>query len=155
MKRLMSVFILAVLLVSCSSDDDADVYQGILGEWKLIQANVENPIDVNGDGVAETDLMEEIPCFTGTSEFLADGTFSQSFAQLEITEVNGEPTYGCNGFSTNSGIYELNGNQLKLTIDGPEPEVSVHTILIDGDILKTTLPDLGDLGDVELVYRRQ
>ncbi len=155
MKRLMSVFILAVLLVSCSSDDDANDYKGIVGEWNLIQANPENPIDVDGDGLADSNLMAEIPCFSGSSLFREDGTFSQSFSQLEQTEVNGVFTYGCNGFSINTGTYVLNGNQLTLTIDGPEPTTSITTILLDGDILKATLPDFGDLGDVELVYRRQ
>lgn len=151
----MSVFILAVLLVSCSSDDDAEIYQGIVGQWTLIKANVENPIDVNGDGTADPDFMKELDCFTGTAAFREDETFTQTFAKIEEIEVNGVFITGCNGFTTNTGTYVLTGNQLTLIIDGPEPTTSVTTILIDGDVLKASLVDFGDLGDVELVYRRQ
>lgn len=150
----MSVLVLAVLLASCSSDDDSTVQTGIVGKWTLMEANVENPVDLNGDGTANPNIMRELECFSGTLMFRDDGTFKQTFAKIEEVEVNGVFTYDCDGEVTNTGSYELDGDQLTLITDGPEPTTSVTTISLNGNILMGILPDYGNLGDVQLVYSR-
>ena len=52
--------------ISCAKDDDNNVGENqayldeLLGRYELRAAYLENPIDLNGDGVAGTDLFQEI-----------------------------------------------------------------------------------------------
>ncbi|MDC8002100.1 lipocalin family protein [Aequorivita todarodis] len=155
MKRLMSVLLIAILFASCSSDDDNnDPPQAtIVGAWTLTEANVEIPMDLNGDGTADRNFMNEVPCFVGTVAFTGNGTFSQTFSTLEEVVVNGQTTYTCNGTTATTGTYTLNGNQLTTTTDEPDPVTTTTTINLSGNTLKATI-EFGNFGDVELVYSR-
>lgn len=156
MKRLMSVLFIAILFVSCSSDDDNNdpAETSIVGAWTLTEANVEVPMDLNGDGTADRNFMNEVPCFEGTVSFTGTGTFAQTFSTLELEVVNGETVYGCNGTTATAGTYTLNGNQLTTTTnDSNNPETTTTTISLNGNTLKATI-EFGNFGDVELVYNR-
>ncbi len=155
MKRLMSVLFIAILFASCSSDDDDSSSENRLeGSWTLTQANLGAPIDFNNDGTADPNFINEVPCFTGDITFKADGTFTQNFSKVEAEELNGEIMYICNGTLTNSGTYELNGDQLTTTVDtATGPEVTTTTITLNNDILKATF-DYQEYGDIEFVYQK-
>lgn len=147
MKRLVSILFIAILFASCSSDDDSPSQKSIVGAWILAEANVENAIDINGDGSADRNFLKEVPCFVGTLAFTGDGNFSQTFS--EVASV----TFECIGTVANSGTYTLNGDQLTTTISGPEPTTETRTVDLNGNTLKSTF-EIGSLGDVELVYKR-
>lgn len=154
MKNLMSVLFIAILFASCSSDDDNNTPEPtIVGAWTLTEANVENPMDLNGDGTADPDFMKEVPCFVGTLAFTGDGNFSQTFSSLEVEEIDGKTSVECNGTTATTGTYTLNGNQLTITTVGPEPTTETRTIDLNGNTLKGSI-ELGDFGNVELVYNR-
>lgn len=154
MKRLMSILFIAVMFAACSSDDDGNTPETtIVGAWTLTEANVEIPMDLNGDGTADRNFMNEIPCFEGTIAFAANGTFSQTFSMIEEVVVNGQTTYTCNGTATTTGTYVLSGNQLTTTTDEPEPTTTTTTINLSANTLKATI-EFGNFGDVELVYSR-
>ncbi|OAD91785.1 hypothetical protein A7A78_11060 [Aequorivita soesokkakensis] len=73
---------------------------------------------------------------------------------MEAEELNGEIMYICNGTLTNSGTYELNGDQLTTTVDtATGPEVTTTTITLNNDILKATF-DYQEYGDIEFVYQK-
>lgn len=66
MRRLIAVFGLLFLAVACTNDED--IYNPIepftiVGSWKMVSIEVVTPIDLNGDGIAGTDLMEESNCY--------------------------------------------------------------------------------------------
>lgn len=153
MKRLMSVLFIAILFASCSSDDDSSFANSIVGVWTLTEANLELPQDFNNDGTVDSNFKNEVPCFESTTAFTADGTYTQSFSNVEAVELNGETTYVCNGSTNTSGTYVLDGNQLTTTTSGSTPEVTTTTIDLSGNTLKATLP-FGIYGDVEFVYTR-
>lgn len=153
MKRLMSVLFIAILFASCSSDDDSSSENSIVGAWTLTEANLEVPQDFNNDGTADRNFKNEVPCFEGTVAFTADGTFTQSFSNVEPVELNGETIYVCNGSTNTSGTYMLDGNQLTTTTTGTTPDITTTTINLSGNTLKATFP-VGAFGNVELVYNR-
>ncbi len=154
MKQLMSILFIAILFASCSSDDDNDTSETtIVGAWTLTEANVEIPMDLNGDGTADRNFMNEVPCFVGTIAFTGNGTYSQTFSILEEVIVNGQTTYTCNGTTATTGTYTLIGNQLTTITNEPDPTTTTTMVDLNGNTLKATI-EFGNFGDVELVYSR-
>jgi hypothetical protein len=79
MKRLkyLSVLVLSlVVLNSCSSDDDTgDGGSTIAGSWKITSFSFSNNYDLNNDGVALSNVLEETGCNEGDRLlFNADGS---------------------------------------------------------------------------------
>ncbi len=78
------VFAALSLFTSCSKDDDSvdsspnndgQVAFTIDGTWKLTSFNTTTPLDLNGDGVAEANIIAEANCYTNeTIVFNADST---------------------------------------------------------------------------------
>jgi len=74
MKKIISLFSL-VLILSCSSDDDnpevvnQEYLDQLLGTYELKAAYLENPTDLNGDGIEGTNFYEEIE-YCGFTLFL-------------------------------------------------------------------------------------
>ncbi len=154
MKRLMSVLFIAILFASCSSDDDNNPQEAsLVGAWTLVELNAENPKDFNNDGTADRNIMNEITCIKGNASFTADGNFLMTLSKVEEEEINGIVIYNCNGNLVNSGTYTLNGDQLTVTINGPEPETSTTTINLSGNTISVSMA-AGDLGTVEFVLKR-
>ena len=154
MKLLMIALFTTIMLASCSSDDDTNVSENkIVGAWTLTEANVEIPMDLNGDGTADRNFMNEVPCFVGTLSFTENGTYSQTFSVLEEVVVNGQTFYTCNGTTATTGTYTLVGDQLTTTTNEPEPVTTTTSVILDGNTLKATF-QFGNFGDVELVYSR-
>lgn len=154
MKRIMIALFTTVLLASCSSDDDnANAQDAIVGSWTLIEANSQFPIDLNNDGTADPNFMIEVPCFKGSISFTDTARFSRTFSMIQIEEINGVPTFTCDGNEVLTGTYEIVGSQIKLTIDGPEPTIASYAYVLEGDILKFTMP-FGDFGNIEMVTKR-
>ncbi len=115
----MSVLFVAILIASCSSDDDNSSNAAIVGSWTLVELNAENPRDYNNDGTVDRNVMNEIPCYEGHSSFTADGNYLLSLSKVEEEEINGVIVFSCNGNLIDSGTYELNGNQLTTTTNSP------------------------------------
>ena len=155
MKRLMSVLFIAILFASCSSDDDSSSSENRLeGSWTLTQANLGAPVDFNNDGTADPNFIVEVPCFEGDITFEANGNFTQNFSEVDIQQVNGETVVVCTGTLTNSGTYELNGNQLTTTVNtATGPEVTTTTINLENNILKASF-EYQQFGTIEFVYQR-
>lgn len=90
-KIVLSLFCLCML--SCSSDDDANVDNtpAIIGTWVISQFNVENDtFDLNNDGTESNNLVSESGCYQGeTMIFNANGTGSITYTtDLELTLTN-------------------------------------------------------------------
>lgn len=153
MKRFMSVLIIAIVLTACSSNDDSKSEASIVGSWKLVELNAALPIDLNNDGTAERNIMDEIPCFEGNASFTASGNYFLTLSNVEPEEVNGEFVFGCNGSTVNSGTYSLDGDQFTTNPDDPETEGSTTTIELTNESLKTSMI-IGDFGTVEFVFLR-
>lgn len=94
----LTVFTALSLFTSCSKDDDSsdsdvEVSFTIDGTWKLTSFNTTTPLDLNGDGVSEVNIIAEANCYTNeTVVFNADNTGvikSTSYADIEAVLETG------------------------------------------------------------------
>lgn len=157
MKKLQIVFTLfafAFLFFSCSSDDNApppDDDSAAVGIWILTALNINPPQDLDMDGNASGNLLDELPCATGTITIDQDGSWSSTIQNLSITSITGGLfEINCSGSSTqSSGAWLLQGNQLTLFRD-----FSSVLFTLDGDTLTNNSNE--DLpGFQSEVYERQ
>lgn len=153
MKGFISLFFIAILFVSCSSDDNKNTKPNIVGSWTLTALNAAIPIDLNNDGTANRNIMNEISCFEGHGSFTADGNYLLTLSQVENTETNGVMVFDCMGSIVNTGKYTLEGDQLTTIPDNPDEATTTTTIYLNNDTLKTSM-DAGDFGRIEFVLRR-
>ncbi|MEZ4802472.1 MAG: hypothetical protein R2797_06835 [Gelidibacter sp.] len=81
----------ALAFTSCSSDDDNNSSVSLVGTWKLTAWNSTTGYDINNDGTANTNLLEEFNCYNNeTVVFSSNNTAvanSTSYADItaEIT----------------------------------------------------------------------
>jgi hypothetical protein len=76
-------------LGNCMGDDNEPADVEVPGTWKLTAWNVAEATDVNNDGTASTNVLDEIDCYEDeTIVFSADNTgviMSTSYAELSLT----------------------------------------------------------------------
>lgn len=110
---------LTCLLFSCSSDDNGDVDpepSPAIGSWRLVELNINPPQDIDMDGNTTSNILDELPCATGTITISEDGTWDSTIENLSITPITGDLfIIDCAGNVTrSSGNWLLQGNQLTL-----------------------------------------
>ena len=157
MKKIRIVLPLLTLLfflVSCSSDDNGGGEMEpspALGTWNLVELNINPPQDIDMDGNTTSNILDELPCATGSIIIDEDGTWSSTIENLSITTITGGLfNIRCSGTSTQStGNWLLQGNQLTLFRD-----FSSVLFTLDGDtITNNSAEDLP--GFQSEVYQRQ
>ena len=67
-RKFLSILFLAITIVSCSKED-MDNDTDLNGEWKLIAINLTTPIDLDADGIVDTNLIDVAPIIDGELEF--------------------------------------------------------------------------------------
>ncbi|MDH7445405.1 lipocalin family protein [Aquimarina sp. 2201CG14-23] len=151
---------IALFFTSCSSDDDNGgdpTTISIVGTWQLTSASGVLPVDLNMDGMASTNLLEELPCFEDTITVSDDNTYSQDVTEITVNVDTSGPlpvvTAECTGNTlTETGTWSLDGDELTFTPTG----MNVNTVTIV--LTETTLSftdTVADLGQVALVFTRQ
>ena len=157
MKKIRIVLPLLVslfFLISCSSDDNGGGEMEpspAVGNWDLTALNINPPQDINNDGNTTGNILDELPCATGSITINEDGTWSSTLENLSITTITGGLfIIRCSGTTTQStGAWLLQGNQLTLFRD-----FSSVLFTLDGDTLTNNSGE--DLpGFQSEVYERQ
>jgi hypothetical protein len=154
--RLPLTLIIASVLLSCSSDKDEDdsrisqeQLNAIVGTWALVEYNVNPPQDVDNDGTASENLVDELDCLSGSLSFTSEFSWSRTAIQVNATPITGG-AFGisCGQSNNDSGDWLFLNNQILLE-EGAE-----GTLQLNGNTLTRTLGD--DLPGVkELVYEKQ
>ncbi|WP_299256022.1 lipocalin family protein [uncultured Aquimarina sp.] len=150
----------ALLFASCSSDDDNGgnpATISLVGTWELTSASGALPVDLNMDGTASVNLLEELPCFEDTIVVNEDSTYSQNVVEIifdfDVTVQPPVVTADCtDAILTQTGEWNLNGEQLIFTPAGEDSKTV--TITLTENMLSFT-DTVGDLGQVALVFTRQ
>ena len=157
MKKIRIVLPLLVslfFLISCSSDDNGGGEMEpspAVGNWDLTALNINPPQDINNDGNTTGNILDELPCATGSITINEDGTWSSTLENLSITTITGGLfIIRCSGTTTQStGAWLLQGNQLTLFRD-----FSSVLFTLDGDTLTNNSGE--DLpGFQSEIYERQ
>ncbi|PRX54989.1 hypothetical protein [Flagellimonas meridianipacifica] len=105
------VFVLLIVLTnSCNLDDGVEQTPlpnfEVIGLWDLVEVNINPPQDLNMDGTASANLMDELECITGS--LLIDGNLVWTFEQsdIAITTITGDMfSADCNGTITGTGSW--------------------------------------------------
>ena len=150
----MALLATTLLLFSCSSDDNdpgVEEPSAALGTWQLTELNINPPQDIDMDGTPTSNILDELPCATGSIVIEEDGTWSSTIENLSISTITGGLfIIRCSGTTTqSSGQWLLQGNQLTLFRDFS----SVLFTLQDSTITNSSNEDLP--GFVSEVYQKQ
>ncbi len=150
-KNFFTLLLAAVLISSCSSDEGESDGSSIVGTWDAIEFNMGEAVDLNDDGTASDNLLDELDCFASTATFTAEGGYSTATTGIYFEATEDSFFITCDGVETTSGTYTLDGNTL-VTI-GEEGEVE-STATVTTDRLVVTGED-DDFGQVTLVFERR
>ncbi|NJB72553.1 hypothetical protein GGR42_003044 [Saonia flava] len=153
MKKLILpiVFIFVNLLfISCSSDSSEDSNNvspsaEVMGSWALAEININPPQDVNEDGTASTNVLNELSCLNSTLLLNNDFTWSLSGTDLNVQFITGNLyNLTCKPTSSLVGTWGFSNNTVILT-----GNIDITLQLSNGNTL-TNLQNL-DLPDVQSV----
>jgi|GEM_PF-1061445 len=145
----------ALFLISCSSENDNSEPQivqeqldALVGTWTLVTYEVNPPQDVNKDGTASANLLDELDCLSGTLVLTDKLRWNRTMVRVIAAPITGG-AFGiaCGSTSSDSGDWLFLDNQLLLE-KGAE-----GTFAISGTTLTQTVGD--DLPGVrKMVYQK-
>lgn len=82
------LFLFILSFQSCFKDQDDTFNNDLIGTWKLTGYNVEGGFDINADGVADTNLLNEIECPNDeTLVFVSNGIVSSDKTYNPLLEI--------------------------------------------------------------------
>lgn len=119
LKSFIVLFVSSFLLLACSSDDggdDTNQNDLVIGSYTLTAITINPPQDINEDGTASSNLLDELTCITGTLTVNADQSWSLDMVRLNVTSITGELFFiDCGDSVSSGGIWSFSNNQLSLT----------------------------------------
>lgn len=134
-KEFFLLLIFTLLIASCNIDDGVEGIPppnfDVIGLWDLVEVNVNPAQDLNMDGTASTNLMDELDCISGT--LLIDGDLVWTFEQsnLNVTPITSDQfSIGCS--DTNSATGTWFSDETEVTFDGDD---ALTALTISGDQL--------------------
>ena len=138
-KHAFSVFAAALVIVSCQPNEDhlksnelnpanatATITPADLeGEWKLSAMETDTVVDLNNDGVFNSNILLETNCFQDMGvNFLSNGDMITTNSKLDFKAGNNDDEFACLSGRTDSGNWDvenLNNEErlvITMTIDG-------------------------------------
>ncbi|MQP53194.1 MULTISPECIES: lipocalin family protein [unclassified Flavobacterium] len=126
-KSILSLLVLSIAFVTISCDNepidpaiDISSSSSITGTYYMTAFNSSIPTDLNGDGSASTNQMNETNCFNGSFITLnSNNTFVADSKGIDINTNGTTSTIECFDEGNFTGTWALSGNQLSITyIDG-------------------------------------
>ncbi|WP_133248455.1 hypothetical protein [Flagellimonas aquimarina] len=134
-KKTALLFTSLLLMVSCNTDDGVEGIVppnfDVLGLWDLVEVNVSVGQDLNMDGTASTNLMDELDCLSGT--LLIDGDLVWTYEQSNIaitTITSNQFNADCTGTTSATGTWF--SDETQVTFDGDD---ALTVLRISGDQL--------------------
>ncbi|MFZ0490770.1 MAG: lipocalin family protein [Salegentibacter sp.] len=129
------IFIVSAFAVSCEPENavmqaeaiqEVNVvtpidYNSLIGEWKVSKMESDTLVDLNGDGVWNTNILAETDCFQNMGvTFNSDGTTTTTNAKLDFTLGPNGDEFGCIAGRTDAGTWSVENDELvmNLNIDG-------------------------------------
>lgn len=138
------------MVTSCSSDNDDNPIQ-VEGTWKLTAWNVGESYDLNNDGTASSNLLDEIDCYNNETIVFANNIatyMSTSYADIYFeSSEEGESTYTieCEQEIENSpAAYSVSGNTVTITETYEEDGEVYEDVIVatmNGNMLSFVIPD--------------
>lgn len=123
MKKILLFTMVFTILISCNINNDDGVPPpnfDVIGLWDLTEVNIDPPQDINEDGMASTNLLDELDCLSG--ELLINGNLLWTLEQtsLQVTTItNGQFNVECSGNIEANGEWFSDENEITFE-DNPE-----------------------------------
>jgi len=138
MKKLLLIALVAIAFYGCKKDESA---VSIVGSWKLVSITSKQPIDINEDGVKNTELLKEfVGCLEYNFDFRSDGSFYLESESSPETYQNGKwvtDVTKCES-ETLSGNWKVDQLNTNLSIWDNSEEVIKIEIILSGNTLVMT-----------------
>lgn len=126
---LMVSFLMAVL-TSCADGDVEEDFSinskmltatiessELIGVWDLSAMNADTAVDIDGDGVANTNLLLETSCFDPMGiTFNEDMTFTSVNSRMDFKAGDANDEFLCLGNNIDSGTWSVDGDVLTLHV---------------------------------------
>ena len=147
-----------VLVSACSgSDDDNNSSVELEGTWKLTAWNIGESVDLNNDGTASSNLLDEMDCYNNETIVFSSTDIATiintSYADIYVELEEGSETdyifeVECELENDSfTATYVRNGNTVTFTFAGDvedgedEEDTDVLIATLDGDELSLLIPD--------------
>jgi len=155
MKNYIMIALVAISLIACSEDsttDETDSEVTLIGTWNVVEFTMQQALDVNGDGTASENLLDEASCFINEVTFTEEGSYASRTSNLEFVQLGGGAfTVECNGTDTEVGTFVLDGTTL--TTDEGTTDEAEATIELSGNNLTVSESD-ENFGNVVIIYEK-
>ncbi len=152
-KNLVILLLLNFTLISCSNDNapaTASEISKASGVYELIELNVNPPQDINGDGTASSNLLDELSCSSGTLSLQSNGTYAFNLVGIEVTPItNGEFFIDCAAERNSNSSWNIQSGLVTLFAD----VTTTPYMLVDDRLTRTVGEDLPSIQSV--VYLKQ
>src|SRR5690606_14981988 len=157
----------AAFAASCSDDESSSNVTNPEGMYVMTAFTVSEPQDLNNDGTASPDIMDETECFENSFvQINSDNTFTASGEGMEINlDENFEAAVACSDEGSYSGTWTMSGNNITMqyTMDGEEVS---ETFKVTDSTIKFNMDNGTTVGmvdgepvilvtDIEIVYTKQ
>lgn len=146
-------FIFICLIISCSDDDSPAAESEVSkasGTYELIELNVNPPQDINEDGTASTNLLEELSCISGTLNLRSNGTYAFNLTGVQVTSItNGLFFIECGSARNSDSNWNIQNGLITLFADVTTTPYN----LVDDTLTRTIAEDLPGIQSV--VYQKQ
>nr|WP_292965932.1 MULTISPECIES: hypothetical protein [unclassified Allomuricauda] len=105
-----------LFVVSCSEDDSNDngfSSAELVGTWDLVEVNVSDGVDLDGDGSSSSNLMDEESCISGSIVLRDDSTYQFEVSNFTLTAITNGLYYAqCSGSTQATGAWASNGTEV-------------------------------------------
>lgn len=147
-------FLFIFLIISCSSDDNDPSAESAIsnasGTYELIELNVSPAQDINDDGVASTNLLDELSCISGTLSLRSNGTYGLNLTGVQVTSItNGLFFIECASERNSDSNWNIQNGLITLFADFTTTPYS----LVDDTLTRTVGENLPGIQSV--VYQKQ
>ena len=89
----------------------------LYGNWQLTLMRTDTPVDLDGDGTASTNLLQETDCYDNMRvEFFEDATFITQNAQMDFAAGTSGTEFECLNDRVDNGTWEIDRDLLILNI---------------------------------------
>lgn len=143
-KRIFSLIAISFILNSCSNEPidpaiDISSSSSVTGTYYMTAFNSSIPTDLNGDGTASTNQMNETNCYNGSFITLnSNNTFTANSKGIDINDNGATSIIVCFDEGNFTGTWALSGNQLSITyLDGGIEYTDVATL--SGNTITSTV----------------
>ncbi len=151
--RIAFGLIMIVILALCCKKDDEPTESEVskaAGTYQLTELNVSPPQDINEDGIASTNLLNELPCISGRLSLEADGSYTFDLTGIQVTTITGGQFFiDCAPPRNSSSNWSITGSQITLFAD----VTTTPYVFVDNTLTRTVGENLPGIQGV--VYVKQ